>query len=175
MDICIYDRVTLQNGKEGEVQFMGMIEGKDGVFYGIKLDEPQGKNDGTFEEIQYFECFDKYGIFVTANKIKKSEPTQFNEVLPRVCIGERVHVKHKRQHGILRFVGIVEFQQGCWYGVELEEPLGKNNGCVDDRQYFQCMEYYGIFCQVKNIESVCLYTLNIRKIAPLSTYNLTSI
>ena len=154
MDICIYDRVTLHNGMTGTVQFMGMIEGKDGIFYGIKLDEAQGKNNGTFDDVRYFQCDNKCGIFVTANKIKSSIPTQHNQALPRVSIGDKVHVKHKRQHGILRFVGIVEFQQGCWYGVELDDPLGKNNGCVDDRQYFECEQYYGIFCQSNHIENV---------------------
>ena len=56
IQICIYDRVTLANGNEGEVQFMGMIEGKNGIFYGIKLDEPIGKNNGSVGDIQYFQC-----------------------------------------------------------------------------------------------------------------------
>ena len=154
-DICIYDRVTLSNGKVGEVQLMGMIEGKEGVFYGIKLDEPQGKNNGSHDKVKYFECHDKFGVFVPPHKIRKSEATQLNSVLPRVCIGDRVYVADKHQHGILRFVGVVHFDAGCRYGVELEEPLGDNNGAIDDeRQYFECEDYCGVFCESKHLESV---------------------
>eukprot|EP00484_Ammonia_sp_Unknown_P030416 CAMPEP_0197036816 /NCGR_PEP_ID=MMETSP1384-20130603/14199_1 /TAXON_ID=29189 /ORGANISM="Ammonia sp." /LENGTH=1484 /DNA_ID=CAMNT_0042467033 /DNA_START=103 /DNA_END=4557 /DNA_ORIENTATION=+ len=153
IEVCIYDRVTLLNGQQGEVVFMGIIQGKNGIFYGIKLDGPQGKNNGSFENVKYFECFDNYGVFVTANKIKHSEPTQLNQVLPRACIGDRVYVKNKRQHGTLKFVGIVDFADGCWYGVELEEPMGENNGTSNGRLYFECMDYYGVFCQSKDIQS----------------------
>merc|ERR1712174_121817 len=86
-------------------------------------------------------------------KIKDSKPTKLNSILPRVTIGDRVHVKHKRQYGTLKFVGIASFDDGCWYGIELEEPMGANNGCDDDRRYFECDDYYGIFCQSKNIEA----------------------
>merc|ERR1712083_991960 len=98
-------------------------------------------------------CPNNYGIFVNLAKIKDSKPTKLNSVLPRVSIGDRVHVKHKRQYGTLRFVGIASFDDGCWYGVELDEPMGTNNGFGDDNmQYFECDDYYGIFCQSKNIE-----------------------
>eukprot|EP01084_Bolivina_argentea_P255992 430824_1 len=167
INICIYDRVTLNNGKQGEVQFMGPIEGKgDSIFYGIKLDEQQGKNNGTANNIRYFECTNNHGIFVKVQKIKKSEATQLNAVLPRVSIGDRVKVKDKRQHGILRFVGITEFDKGSFYGVELEEPLGENDGSVNDRQYFECSDYYGIFCKLNNIEQATIGKVGGNKLKP---------
>jgi len=153
LEICIYDRVTLSNQKQGEVQFIGMLEGKDGIYYGVKLDGPDGKNDGSVGSVKYFDCFEKYGIFVTTSKIKKSEMTQLNSVLPRVCIGDRIYVKQHQSYGILRFVGNISDKDGCWYGVELEDPLGEHNGSLDDRQYFECGDYCGIFCEAKHIES----------------------
>jgi kinesin family protein 13 len=33
------------------------------------LDTPTGKNDGTVQGIQYFECRPKHGIFVRADKL----------------------------------------------------------------------------------------------------------
>eukprot|EP01084_Bolivina_argentea_P178067 307848_1 len=120
LGICIYDRVTLGNGMTGEVHFMGVISGKEGMFYGIKLDGQQGKNNGTYANIKYFSCPDNYGIFVTAHKIQKSEATSLNESLPRVCIGDRVNVTTCAQEGTVKFVGIVDFEDGCWYGVELD-------------------------------------------------------
>ena len=158
--ICIYDRVTLHNGLQGSVQFMGGRP--NGIFYGIKLDESKGTNNGTFNEIKYFECEDKHGIFVTHNKITNSEPTQSNQLLPRVCIGHKVYVRNeKRMVGILKFVGIVHFEQGsdCWYGIELDEPFGQNNGCIDGRKYFHSAHQHGIFCQANQIRSVCYFCI----------------
>lgn len=32
--------------------------------------------------------------------------------------------------GTLRFLDLTGFAGGLWAGVELDEPVGKNNGCV---------------------------------------------
>ena len=32
-----------------------------------------------------------------------------------------------------------------WVGVELDEPVGKNNGTVQDKEYFSCPDRHGIF------------------------------
>lgn len=44
-------------------------------------------------------------------------------------MGERVVVNGKRV-GTLRYLGSTEFAQGEWAGVELTEPIGKNDGSV---------------------------------------------
>eukprot|EP01084_Bolivina_argentea_P234325 394502_1 len=153
-NICIHDRVTLHNDNEGEIKFMGMIEGKSDIYYGIKLDTDIGKNNGMFESIQYFECSNNYGIFVTKDKIKSHKSTPSNESLPHVCIGDTVYANNKRENGILRFVGTVHFDYGCFYGIELMEPLGDHNGSIDNRQYFDCPQYYGTFCKSNDIKLI---------------------
>ena len=37
-----------------------------------------------------------------------------------------------------RFYGVAQFAAGVWVGVELEEPLGKNDGSVQGVAYFSC-------------------------------------
>ena len=41
----------------------------EGYFVGIQLDEPFGKNNGMFNGVQYFECLNKYGIFLRPDEI----------------------------------------------------------------------------------------------------------
>eukprot|EP01083_Nonionella_stella_P310691 1105010_1 len=154
-EICIYDRVTLLNGLQGEVQFMGHMENnKRDCFYGIKLNTNQGQNNGTYNGIKYFSCSYNHGIFVTKDQIVDSKPTTFNERLPRVCIGDAVNVTYKKQNGILRFVGSVSNHDGCSYGVEFLGPFGDTNGCKDGRKYFDCLNYHGLFCCFDNIQLV---------------------
>ncbi|KAF8533753.1 dynein associated protein-domain-containing protein [Trichophaea hybrida] len=55
------------------------------------------------------------------------------------------HVDVNGQHAIVRFVGPTEFQEGEWIGVELDMPIGKNNGTVFGITYFTCKDKYGMF------------------------------
>ncbi|XP_055587035.1 tubulin-folding cofactor B [Uranotaenia lowii] len=54
----------------GTVMYKGELEGKTGVFLGVKFDEPLGANDGTCEGKRYFECPPKYGSFVAAKAVE---------------------------------------------------------------------------------------------------------
>ncbi len=47
----------------------------------------------------------------------------------QIKIGDTVQVSAGRV-GVVRFIGPTEFATGDWVGVELDEPLGKNDGFV---------------------------------------------
>ena len=55
----------------GQVCYIGELSGKDGVFYGIHLASPAGKNDGSFQGRSYFKCAPDHGIFVRKENISK--------------------------------------------------------------------------------------------------------
>ena len=54
--------------------------------------------------------------------------------------------------GILRYLGTTEFAKGDWAGVELSEKLGKNDGSVGNKRYFQCEAMYGLFAPAGKIQ-----------------------
>ncbi|KAH9516924.1 tubulin-binding cofactor B [Dermatophagoides farinae] len=56
--------------RRGCIMFIGKLGTKPGTFVGVRYDEPWGKNDGTFEDVRYFECAPNYGSFVKPNLVK---------------------------------------------------------------------------------------------------------
>lgn len=52
-------------------------------------------------------------------------------------MGDRVIVSSSRgsKAGTLRYVGVTDFAPGVWAGVELDDPLGKNDGSVDGKRW----------------------------------------
>ncbi|XP_037034787.1 kinesin-like protein KIF13B isoform X4 [Bradysia coprophila] len=53
----------------GVISFIGATHFQGGVWAGVELDTPTGKNDGTVQGIQYFVCKPKHGIFVRVDKL----------------------------------------------------------------------------------------------------------
>ena len=51
----------------GRVDF---VEG-DNKWFGIELDEPLGRHDGTVQDVRYFAALDDHGVFVTESKLTK--------------------------------------------------------------------------------------------------------
>merc|ERR1712032_944104 len=47
----------------GIVRFNGTTDFHAGIWIGVELDVPKGKNDGSVAGKQYFKCEDKYGLF----------------------------------------------------------------------------------------------------------------
>lgn len=57
-------------GRRGEVGYVGTVTGLKGLWVGVRLDEPQGMNDGTKDGKKYFECpGTKYGCFAKPENV----------------------------------------------------------------------------------------------------------
>lgn len=68
-------------------------------------------------------------------------------------VGDRVIVSSSQgsKIGVLRFKGTTYFAPGEWCGIELDDPLGKNDGCVEGYRYFECAPKYGLFAQANKV------------------------
>ena len=58
----------------------------------------------------------------------------------------------KEKCGVLRYLGVPEFAEGLWCGIELDQPEGKNNGSIHGIRYFTCDPSYGVFVPTSKVE-----------------------
>uniref|UniRef100_A0A3B3XNM0 CAP-Gly domain-containing protein n=1 Tax=Poecilia mexicana TaxID=48701 RepID=A0A3B3XNM0_9TELE len=70
MGIRLGDRVVIAGQKVGTLRFCGSTEFSAGLWAGVELDKPEGKNDGCVAGVQYFTCRLKH-IFAPLSKISK--------------------------------------------------------------------------------------------------------
>ena len=66
-------RVLVGNKMSGSVRFIGPTEFASGVWVGVELDEPKGRNNGSLNNKKYFECNKNHGIFAPPSKVSIME------------------------------------------------------------------------------------------------------
>ncbi|XP_051502580.1 CAP-Gly domain-containing linker protein 4-like isoform X4 [Myxocyprinus asiaticus] len=71
MGLHLGDKVVIAGQKVGTLQFCGSTEFAGGLWAGVELHQPVGKNDGSVAGVQYFICPVKHGIFAPLSKISK--------------------------------------------------------------------------------------------------------
>ena len=115
MGLKLNDRVVVGN-KLGTLRFCGTTEFATGIWAGVELDTPEGRNDGTVKGMRYFHCENNHGIFVSPNKLSKAgsdyKPVQTERVSraaykPVVHHG-KVDVSHVRAKFQTAMVAIAE-------------------------------------------------------------------
>ncbi|EGD75371.1 hypothetical protein PTSG_06448 [Salpingoeca rosetta] len=70
-----------------------------------------------------------------------------------INVGDRVYV-HNKGAGLVRFKDKTKFRPGVWYGVQLDEPVGKNNGTVGYVTYFRTKPKHGVFVRRSRLTKI---------------------
>ncbi|XP_004418240.1 PREDICTED: CAP-Gly domain-containing linker protein 4 isoform X1 [Ceratotherium simum simum] len=70
-ELRLGDRVLVVGQRIGTIKFFGKTNFAPGYWYGIELEKPHGKNDGSVGGVQYFSCSPRYGIFAPPSRVQR--------------------------------------------------------------------------------------------------------
>ncbi|CAG9861626.1 unnamed protein product [Phyllotreta striolata] len=117
----------------------------------LSNDEYEKKDD----TVKSFLMKNKLGKY-SANFNKKKETAEEEEknLIDQMTVGCRCKVSVQSapdRLGTVMYTGRVEGLAGFWVGVKYDEPLGKNNGTLKDKKYFECPDKYGAFVKPQNV------------------------
>ena len=91
----IGQRVRVDQRGEGTLLFIGTMPSQpkkyDGeIWYGVALDDPNGKNDGTHSGKRYFYCLESYGTIVRAVSLEMADMSKYDIVMKALLKREEV-------------------------------------------------------------------------------------
>ncbi|XP_066122916.1 CAP-Gly domain-containing linker protein 4 isoform X3 [Saccopteryx bilineata] len=70
-ELQLGERVLVVGQRVGTIRFFGTTNFAPGYWYGIELEKPHGKNDGSVGGVQYFSCSPRYGIFAPPSRVQR--------------------------------------------------------------------------------------------------------
>ena len=121
--ICVLNKQK----KHGVLKFIGETKFSSGVWCGVELREPCGKNDGSVAGVRYFKCDDQHGIFVNPKNVFPTNDEQKSLQVPTKK-DEKMSVKKHVE------------QESSDSSYEEERPRSKSdvvrNGKLDDSNLF---------------------------------------
>ena len=123
-----------------------------------KYTMPESKYEGLSDSVLAWKKTNKLGRFDPAapEHVKQKIDLLWEEVREKgITVGQRCQLgDDSSRRGVVRFVGVVKEIPGTggpWVGIELDEPVGRNNGSVGGVPYFQCMDKHGVFVRAERV------------------------
>ncbi|XP_077579055.1 CAP-Gly domain-containing linker protein 3 [Stigmatopora nigra] len=71
LNVEVGDQVLVAGQKNGIVRFIGKTDFAPGLWFGVELDQPTGKHDGSVFGVRYFSCLPKYGVFAPPSRVQR--------------------------------------------------------------------------------------------------------
>ena len=69
ISVQLHQRVLVGNTMSGTIHFIGETHFAKGVWIGVELDLPKGRNDGSIDGERYFTCEPHHGLFAPPSKV----------------------------------------------------------------------------------------------------------
>uniref|UniRef100_A0A7S2W2E0 CAP-Gly domain-containing protein n=1 Tax=Mucochytrium quahogii TaxID=96639 RepID=A0A7S2W2E0_9STRA len=74
--------------------------------------------------------------------------------MPGLKPGRRVQIKSSGETGYVAYIGRLQGKSGEFIGVSLDRPVGKNDGSVNGKRYFDCGPNRGTFVREENVHVI---------------------
>ncbi|MGH0148403.1 UNVERIFIED_CONTAM: hypothetical protein FKN15_014133 [Acipenser sinensis] len=71
LKIELGDKVLVAGQKQGIIRFYGKTDFAPGYWFGVELDVPTGKHDGSVFGVRYFTCLPKHGVFAPPSRVQR--------------------------------------------------------------------------------------------------------
>lgn len=85
---------------------------------------------------------------------KVDDPEHMAEEAAAMSVGDRCETYPGGNRGEVKYVGKIEgLPAGWWVGVQLDEPLGKNDGKAKGVKIFDCAPNYGLFLRPDRVKT----------------------
>ncbi len=92
------------------------------------------------------------GAWAAGTEKENEGPPPGIESVEGISIGDRCEVQPGARRGTVRWIGEAEvLKAGYWVGIQLDEPLGMNNGTIKGEKLFECDNNFGSMCRGKNV------------------------
>mmetsp|Transcript_16589 Transcript_16589/g.29862 ORF Transcript_16589/g.29862 Transcript_16589/m.29862 type:complete len:228 (+) Transcript_16589:71-754(+) len=102
------------------------------------------------------ESFRRFKTTLPAQQVvttQEIDPEFQAELAQEIELGSRCRVNPGDKRGVVKYVGKVpEAAPGWFIGIQLDEPLGKNDGIVKGTRYFQTPPNHGLFVRPDLVE-----------------------
>lgn len=86
-------------------------------------------------------------------KEKITDDEHMSDLASGMRVGDRCEVTLGGKRGTVQFVGkIPTIAPGFWIGVQYDEPVGKNDGSVKGKRFFECPPMYGGFLRPDKLQ-----------------------
>ncbi|KAI9093012.1 CAP Gly-rich domain-containing protein [Phlyctochytrium arcticum] len=112
--------------------------------------------DKRTDSVRAFMQRNKMGKFADQTPSEVSVEEEYAEQAEKLKVGDRCEVEPEAgsmaKRGVVMYVGKVEFKPGFWVGVKYDEPLGKHNGTVQGKSYFECAPKHGAFVRPNKLK-----------------------